>query len=54
MSMNQLVHKVAHLGHGEGKDEPGSNGNAKASEPKSGSQSGAADDLKSLPIAEVE
>jgi H+-transporting ATPase len=53
MSMNQLVHKVAHLGHSEAIDS-GSKGSTKAPEPKSGSQSDADDDLKSLPIAEVE
>ena len=54
MSVNHDVHDMAHLPHRKAKNEAGEHANAKGSDPKSGAQSAAADDLKSLPIAEVE
>jgi len=54
MSMNQLVHKVAHLPHRKAKHDPDSADGSKVLRQKSGGQPAAGDDLKSLPIAEVE
>ena len=62
MSMNRLAHDMAHLPHRQPKNKPG-NANkpdepnkhdAKARTPKPGSQPIATDDLKSLPVAEVQ
>ena len=54
MSVNHLVHRMAHLPRRKAKDEADKHADAKGSNPKSGAESAAVDDLKSLPIAEVQ
>jgi H+-transporting ATPase len=54
MGLKHLVHDTALLPHRKVKDEPGRHGDAREPRPKSGGQSAAAGDLKSLPMAEVE
>jgi H+-transporting ATPase len=54
MRMNHRVDDKAHLPHRKVNDAPGEAGDTKVPTPTKGAQPAAADDLKSLPIAEVE
>ena len=56
MRVNHLFHDIGHLAHrkAKGKDGAGESGDTEVPTPKNGAQPAAADDLKSLPIAEVE
>src|ERR1019366_8960742 len=54
MRMNHRVHDKAHLPHRKVNDAPGEAGDTEVPTPTKGAQPAAADDLKSLPVAEVE